>query len=41
MIIDRKEEALEVAQRWTDRERTAWTDGSRLEGGEVGAAVVW
>ena len=39
VFVDRKEEALEVARGWTERERTLWTDGSRLENGEAGAAV--
>ena len=41
VIVHRTEEALEVAQGWTDQERTVCTDGLRLERGEVGAAVVW
>ena len=41
VIVDRNEEALEVAQEWADQERTVWSDGSRLESGEVGAAVAW
>ena len=39
--VECKEEALRVAQEWTDQERTVWADGSKLEGGEVGAAWAW
>ena len=39
--VAQKEEALQVAQEWTDLERTVWTDGSRLENGRVGAAWTW
>ena len=39
--VAQKEEALQVAQEWTDLERTVWTDGSRLENGRVGAAWAW
>ena len=39
--VTQKEEALQVAQEWTDLERTVWTNGSRLESGRVGAAWTW
>ena len=35
------EEALGVAKGWNEWARTAWTDGSRLDNGRVGAAVAW
>ena len=41
VIVESKEEAPRVAQEWTDQERTVWTDGSRLDGGGVGAAWTW
>ena len=41
VYVDSKEDALRVAQEWSDQWGAMWTDGSRLEGGEVGAAVAW
>ena len=41
VFVDQKEDALEMARGWTDREMARWTDGSRLESGGVGAAVAW
>ena len=32
--------ALQTAGEWRQRD-TLWTDGSRIEGGQVGAACVW
>ena len=39
--VDSKEDALALALEWTDRVGTVWTDGSRMENGQVGAAAVW
>jgi hypothetical protein len=36
-----EEEAVARATDWTDKECTAWTDGSRLDDGKVGCSVVW
>ncbi|KAI5785715.1 hypothetical protein FPQ18DRAFT_309156 [Pyronema domesticum] len=33
--------AMKFAEEWTDREDTAWTDGSRLEDGRVGCSIAW
>lgn len=33
--------ALTVAKAWKDKAQTVWTDGSRLDNGRSGAAVVW
>ena len=41
VIVEKKEETLKVAKGWTNQQRTIWTDGSRLEGGEVGAAIAF
>jgi ribonuclease HI len=40
-VMDSEKEAEKVAREWSDKDRTAWTDGSRLENGSVGAAVCW
>ena len=40
IVIDEREEALQRAKGWKEPD-TAWTDGSRQETGEVGAARVW
>ena len=39
--VESKEEALKVAREWRDQVNTVWTDGLRLESGEVGAAVAF
>ena len=39
MVLNRKEEALKTAKEWQDRDRTIWTDGTRLEDGSIGAAI--
>ena len=39
--VDSREDALELALEWTDQSGTVWTDGSRLENGQVGSAAVW
>lgn len=36
-----EEEAAEAATGWKDKRDAIWTDGSRLEGVDVGAACVW
>ena len=41
VIVESKEEALRVAKEWKDQSGTAWTDGPRLEGGAVGAALAY
>ena len=39
VVIQEKEQALAVAGGWdTDSPNTVWTDGSRLDSGDVGAA---
>ena len=38
---EEEEEALRTAKRWRNRERTNWTDGSRLDDGRVGVVAVW
>ena len=38
--MDKRAEALQSAQEWS-RKDTLWTDGPRLDSGEVGAACVW
>ena len=40
-MVDEKDMALDTARNWSAPEDTIWTDGSRLEGGAVGAACVW
>ena len=40
VVEKKKEEALRTAKEWNRRD-TVWTDGSRQEGGAVGAACVW
>ena len=40
-MVDEKDMALDTARNWNAPEDTIWTDGSRLEGGSVGAACVW
>ena len=40
VFIDGEGPALETAKSWRSRD-TTWTDGSRLDNGEVGAACVW
>ena len=37
IIVDSRAGALETASEWRQRD-TVWTDGSHIEGGEVGAA---
>ena len=39
--VEPREEALRKAKEWKDTKNSIWTDGSRLEGGKVGAAAVW
>ena len=39
--IEPRGEALRKAKGWKDTRNSIWTDGSRLEGGKVGAAAVW
>ena len=39
--IEERKTAYRTAKEWTDRKNSAWTDGSRLEDGAVGAAVAW
>ena len=39
--MQRKEEALITAREWQDDSNTVWTDGSRLENGAVGPALVF
>ena len=39
--VDSREDALALALEWTDRLGTMWTDDSRLQSGQVGAAAVW
>jgi ribonuclease HI len=41
VVIEAEEEALATAREWQSDDQTAWTDGSRLENGGVGAAVCW
>ena len=41
VFVDNREDALALALEWTDQSGTIWTDGSRLEHGQVGAAAVW
>ena len=41
VYVDSKEEALATAMEWSDQQGTVWTDGSRMENGQVGAAEVW
>ena len=41
VIVRGREEAWTTAREWKGDSRTAWTDGSRLDNGKVGAAVVW
>ena len=40
IVIEKREEALRRAKGWK-RPDTLWTDGSRQEMEEVGAACVW
>ena len=40
-FVERKEDALRTARELQDQSRTVWTDGSRLEGGAVGAAIAF
>ena len=40
VYIDKEKPALETAKEWRSRD-TVWTDGSRFDSGEVGAACVW
>ena len=39
VVLDRKEDALNTGKEWQDRDRTIWTDGSRLEDVSIGAAI--
>ena len=41
VIVEKKEEALQMAKEWKDPSLTVWMDGLRLEGGEVGAALAY
>jgi hypothetical protein len=41
VVIQERDRAEAVARKWGDEEDTAWTDGSRLKDGKVGAAVTW
>ena len=41
VCVDSREDALALALEWSGRSGAVWTDSSRLEGGQVGAAVVW
>ena len=41
VFVESKEEALATAMGWSDQQGTVWTDGSRMENGQVGAAAVW
>ena len=41
VVKEAGEEAFWTARRWRGRERTVWTDGSKLIDGKVGAAAVW
>ena len=41
VVVNSKEEAFRVAEEWDDQFSTVWTDGSRLSGGEVGAAIAF
>ena len=41
IVIDERDMALYAAKNWDAPEDTIWTDGSRLEGGAVGAACAW
>ena len=40
IVVEERTEALVTAREWRHRD-TIWTDGPRLESGEVGAACVW
>ena len=40
-FVGEEGEALVFAEGWKDRDHTVWIDGSRIEGGGVGAAVAW
>lgn len=40
IIVEERGPALEAAKRWS-HPGTIWTDGSRQDSGEVGAACVW
>ena len=41
VVVDSKEEDFRVAEEWDDQISTVWTDGSRLSGGKVCAAIVF
>jgi hypothetical protein len=41
MPDNNEERAYQVAMEWTERQDTAWTDGSRQEDSPVGCAVAW
>ena len=40
IIVDSRAGALQTARKWRRRD-TVWTDGSRIDSGEVGAACDW
>ena len=40
IVVEKRESALATAMTWREP-GTVWTDGSRQENGEVGAACVW
>ena len=41
VTIQEREQALAVASGQWDNRNTIWTDGSRLDSGDVGAACAW
>ena len=41
VVVESKEEAPRTAEQRQDHSNTAWTDGSRLENGAVGAALAF
>ena len=41
VIVDRKGDPQRIAREWKDHQSTIWTNGSRMEEGAVGVAIVW
>lgn len=41
VLVEERESAITTASSWRKCWDTLWTDGSRLDNGRVGAAVLW